>query len=274
MGTGTTPGKGKAREDREFDQTYLSTEKHGKLVHRDWIAHAMRWGFAHRFCKGKRVLDVGCGPEWNLGKVLCCHGNMGIRPEHYVGVDLSNIEERSTKYYTVRGDVDFTAPLTAGIFEMEHGDFDVVCCFEVIEHMSRVAGERLLENMRLACRDDGVVLISTPRNEGHKPARNHLHEYGTEELQACIEAAGLKVDRRFGTFGDVVKLRKAISKEIETRCSIDDARDTFKKMKKKAAHLHTFNDLHDYYSDDVLSCIFAPLYPDACKNNLWVCSHA
>jgi hypothetical protein len=29
--------------------------------------------------------------------------------------------------------------------------------------------------------------------------------------------------------------------------------------------------LEAYYDNDALSCIFAPLFPDHARNNLWVC---
>lgn len=265
MGKGTTPGRGAPREEREFDQTYLSTEKHGRLVHRDWIAHAMRWGFAHRFCKGKRVVDLGCGPEWNLGKVLCCHGNMGIRPEHYVGVDLSEIEERTTKFYSLRGGVDVTTRADADRLAEEFGSFDVACSFEVIEHVPVEKGLGLLESARRLLGEGGMLLLSTPRNEGHRPARNHIHEYGTDELAELLDEAGFRVERRFGTFGDVKRLEGAMRKAMSSISLSAEQRAA------AGQHLATYEDLRAYYSDDVMACFLAPLYPDACKNNLWVC---
>lgn len=247
MPSGRTPGRGAAREAREFDQTYLDPERTTQ-VHRDYGAHFFRWGFAARFCKGKRVLDFGCGPKWLFGKVLTRHGNMGLRPELYVGADLSQIDggDATTKTSCRRGGIDLTRDARRLVDEF--GLFDVVASFEVIEHMDLDAGRRFLTAMRACCKEDGVVVLSTPRNEGHKPARNHIHEYSTDELRSLIEDCGLAVSKRYGTFGDILKLRAAaepVDAELMTRLAV-------------------------YYSDDVLSCFLAPLYPDACKNNLWV----
>lgn len=240
------PGQGAPREPRQFDQTYLEAGTHGRKVHRDYAAHFFRWGFAFRFGTGRRVLDVGCGPEWQLGYVLCRHGQPGARPEKYVGVDLSPIVcgDKRTLYYDLWGEFDFCAR-----YGELGGGFDVACCFEVIEHMGVEDGARLIAGVRECLKGNGVFLVSTPRNEGRKPARNHVHEWSVAELRRALEEGGFKVVRRFGTFGDVGSIRAVAG--ADERAVMDR--------------------LGEYYSNEVLSCFLAPLYPDACKNNLWVC---
>lgn len=236
------PGKGSVREARRFDQTYLSEKVHGKFVHRDYAAHFFRWGFARRFCVDKRVLDVGCGPEIPLGRVLVHDGGkMGKKPRVYVGVDLSKLPTFQNAKIELHGETDATQGLA------RFGEFDVACCFEVVEHMERADAVRLMEAVREAVVPGGVFLLSTPVRQA-KQARNHVQEYGADELRDMIEEAGWTVSRRFGTFGNVAALRKAAT--AEERAVMDR--------------------LSEYYEDDVLATFLAPLYPDACKNNLWV----
>jgi len=251
MPKGRTPGKGAPREAREFDTTYLTGDTH--MVHRDYLAHAFRWGFAHRLCKGKTVLDAGCGPEWNLGRVLQVHGNMGIRATKYVGVDLSEkLPERRTKLYDLWPGTNIVE--SWGILLDHYGTFDVVASFEVIEHMGEEQGARYLAGLRELSRG-GLLLLSTPLNNGRRSARNHVHEYSCAGLDHALHSAGFEVVRRFGTFGDVRSLANAINGPEE----------------RQKAHRRTWEELREYYSDDVMATFLAPLYPDACKNVMWVC---
>ena len=65
------PTRRVVRPPRRFDQTQLKGSALGYMVHRDYAAHFFRWGWATRFIKaGARVLDLGCGQEQPLAKVL------------------------------------------------------------------------------------------------------------------------------------------------------------------------------------------------------------
>lgn len=245
------------RDAREFDQTYLSDGQHGKWVHRDYAAHFFRWGFAaERFVRMRasssgigptrnegRVLDVGCGPELNFMKTIIGTPNVTIRPEVYVGVDVSPLRASRAAGIKLIGEFDFTRRWRelAG-----YGPFDVTVCYEVVEHMDTAAASRLLVGVRELMADDGVFLLSTPVFDGHR-ARNHVHEFTVDELRGMVEDAGLVVERRFGTFASLPAIRRA--------CTPSERK--------------VLDDLSAYYRNDVLSCILAPLYPDASRNNLW-----
>lgn len=243
--------KGKRVAGCQFDQTYLDTDSSHE-VHRDYAAHYFRWGFAFRHCPGKKVLDAGCGPNFTLGKVTIDHGRMQMRPLHYVGVDLSSLPPVRTKHKTIVGDFDFSnrsAELVA-----HFGKFDVVTSFEVVEHMPKEDGLRFLAAMAACLKPDGVLMVSTPKNEGWKQAKNHVHEWSGSELEAALTSCGLTVARRFGTYADVKDLERAARERMP-------------------AALETMMALSDYYSNDVLSTFLAPLFPEESKNCLWFCRH-
>lgn len=236
-----------AREARQFDKTYLSESGNGRSVHRDYGAHYFRWGFAYRFCAQKTVLDVGCGPEWPLGRVLRHHGRPPLRPKFYVGVDMNKLKESGSEFMEFYGEFDFTTRYKELLDK--HGDFDVVTNFEVLEHMGGPDQLKLLTAMGDCVKPDGIILLSTPvRAESGHQARNHIREVTVAELKAMIDEAGLEVVKRYGTYGDVKSMAADYSpaeKEVVDR-------------------------LAAYYSNDVLSNFLAPLHPDKCKNNLWV----
>src|SRR5262245_13162124 len=83
---------------REFDKTSLHASAQGYQVHRDYAAHFFRWGWVSRnyINETKRVLDIGCGPDGALVKVLAYKAN-GI-PKSYVGVDLNRLGKKMPGY--------------------------------------------------------------------------------------------------------------------------------------------------------------------------------
>lgn len=238
----TAPAKrGQPRESRRFDKTSCRAASYGKIVHRDYFAHCMRWSWAARLIEmGERVLDVGCGVDAPLAQVLSgtnfVHGG-----GQYVGVDMNAaVKGHGKTWCRVTPQFDFTARWR------ELGEFDVVVNFEVIEHMGVADGAALLAAMRGVLKPSGRIYLSTPVFNG-SAARNHVHEYTVQELQAAIESAGLRVVYRRGTFASYNPLKKVLAPE----------------------HRTVYEALREFHGDDVMACFLAPLYPDASRNNFW-----
>lgn len=271
--------KGLPETARTFDQTFLNARD--QTVHRDIFSHAGRWAFVargphpdileelppgdtymeHFFKYGFNtkpfivheetdVLDVGCGPDRPL--MLALFGGIGPYPlaRSYTGVDLNNIKPtrhaRSVLY-----------PQTNFIEEHERiceerGPFDLITNFEVIEHMPKKMGRQLLEAFRNVVAEGGRLVLSTPVYDGKARAKNHIHEYTIEELAQHFADTGWEVTARYGTFANIHDIRKA--------CTVEE-KDLLKR-------------LGEYYGNTVLSTFLAPLYPDASRNNLWVCEPA
>ena len=84
-------------EARLLDKTFLSLDlaEERRLVHRDYIAHCFRWSHVVKFLNQKHrykdavVLDVGCGKEMPLAKLLYVNK---MTPTYYVGVDANKFE--------------------------------------------------------------------------------------------------------------------------------------------------------------------------------------
>lgn len=244
--------KTRGTDDRQFDTTQLHEAHHGKMLHRDYSAHFFRWSFAKRHIEPMtKVLEIGCGQDLPLLTILTS-GSPNNRLERYIGCDLNKIKKkpnRSTMDCRILDEFDVISRA-----DELPTDNDYIVHFEVIEHMQRDLGQKLLETSLKLLRPGGTLLLSTPVFNG-KQANNHIHEYEVEELQNAIQAAGFIIEQRFGTFGNTLVLKKAMKADGE----------------RGAAALRTWGELSQYYDDNALSCIFAPLYPDAARNNLWVC---
>jgi 2-polyprenyl-3-methyl-5-hydroxy-6-metoxy-1,4-benzoquinol methylase len=235
---------GDKKADRRFDKTQLHSRQHGRYVHRDYASHFFRWGWVARHIKrASRILDIGCGQELPLMWVIS--GNMSIIPEEYVGVDLNKVPfSGSPKWATIVEEYNFVDDYR----DLQFGDkFDYATNFEVIEHMMPSDGLKLLQGIHHWLKPTGKLFLSTPVFNG-QAAKNHVHEYEIPELKELCEAAGFRVEARYGTFASANDIRRAMS----------------------PGDGEVYDKLYDYYGGDVMSTFLAPLYPDASRNNMWV----
>ena len=230
--------------DREFDKTSLrSNGSQASTVHRDYGAHFFRWGFVGNFSDAQtEILDVGCGPDIALAKILS--NPRSNVPKRYVGVDMN--KEPRNKPHRTWGTFLWEYNFLERYKEL--GKFDLVTNFEVIEHMKTSDGKKLLVGMRQCLKPDGQLLLSTPVYDGKAAAANHIHEWTIPELSEAIEEAGLEIVRRHGTFANKNAIKKVCTN----------------------AERALLEELGGYYAWEVLSCFLAPKYPDASRNNLWI----
>jgi len=246
----TPPGKRKQNLDRRFDQTQLKSTTHGYTVHRDYAAHFFRWGFAFQRIEYQRtrVLDLGCGQEIPLARVLSFR--LSAVPALYVGVDLNKIAKPfKAKWARVHDGFSFVDRHQELMVEYGTHSFQLLTCFEVFEHMHPADGLTLLRNAWDLCSPDGRLILSTPVYNGRRMAANHIKEYTVDEMERVIVDSGVwEVEERFGTFASWNDVKKVIT----------------------PAEQALYQELNRYYDHEVLSCFLAPKYPDASRNNVWV----
>ena len=241
------------RDVRDYDTTQLREAGHGRTLHRDYSAHFFRWSFARRFIRAKHdVLEIGCGEDKPLSKILT--GGAAPHVNRYVGVDLNKLKPSNSQRLTFMGEFNFVdnwKTLLVGDFK---GGFDVVVHYEVIEHMKVEHGAKMLKACFNCLKPGGVMLMSTPCYDGKRHAANHIHEYTVDELHKAVLKAGFTVEARFGTFMAIKHIGKLKDNPI---------------FEQSVGAVQ--RELAKYYDNDAISCIFAPLYPDHARNNLWVC---
>ena len=240
---------------KKVDTTYLSidnAEERG-FLHRDYIAHCLRWshvvkylGTSQRY-KSARVLDVGCGKEMPLSKLL--HSSrMGtawygavdvaplVTPEQFRNASWKPHKLWSkTDVCTLKPD-DFEAPPTA------------IVCFEVAEHVEPDHCRRMLAKFHELLEDEGRVFISTPCYDAHTgAAANHVNDMTYQAFGAALEDTGFRVEGHWGTFA-----------------SMKDYKDEL-----TPAQREVWDQLRDYYDTNYLSTVMAPLVPQHSRNVLW-----
>lgn len=262
--------------NRVFDTTALHYDQHGRLIsHADYIAHCEKYDYVWRsIAKGERILDVGCGTDTPLMRAINFVQSSADKVRYvnggcYVGVDLNKLKVTNINWAQLIGELDMTSedgyfaalnaiPGNPEQLEAKFGDprgYTMLVCLEVIEHMSPEAGAQLLANMKDLMAPEGRIVLSTPVYDGKGQARNHIHEYYVDELQSAIQAAGLKVVRRMGTF----------TSEPQIKGWLRTTRPDWYALYMEAREFH---------SSGYMSGLIAPMIPDLSRNNLWVLQHA
>lgn len=238
--------------DRAFDKTSLHETQHGQYVHRDYAAHFFRWGFITQKMvdRQKRVLDIGCGVDTPLAKVLS--GDMSLLPASYLGVDFNKEPKKHFRAAWASFQWEYNFVDLWPDLELTEEPFDVITCLEVVEHMRPESVKQLFAGARQLLADDGTFVLSTPVFNGKKMAKNHINEMTVSELKQIVHDSHFRIEERFGTFAshpDIMKVASAAEKKV-------------------------LLDIGRYYSKAVTACFLSPLYPDASRNNIWLLKHA
>jgi 2-polyprenyl-3-methyl-5-hydroxy-6-metoxy-1,4-benzoquinol methylase len=146
-------------------------------------SHVHRYEFAARLCAGRRVLDLCCGAGY--GAAILARSAASV---HGVDISAEAIDTaRSEHGGEEPGRVTFEREdALACLRALPAGSFDVVVCFEGLEHVadpSAVLGEMV----RLA--ESGTAMIlSLPNSRGFEEENEfHLTDYGYEEMRAVSE---------------------------------------------------------------------------------------
>jgi 2-polyprenyl-3-methyl-5-hydroxy-6-metoxy-1,4-benzoquinol methylase len=244
---------------KHIDNTHLSidqAEARG-FIHRDYIAHCLRWTHVAKHLQGGQkyktahILDIGCGKEVPLAKLLY---SSRLIPDtgSYTGLDYNKLAVPAMFHtgkfpITLHGGQTF--PDTSG--EILHGRaFDVVTCFEVLEHVEPAQVVKMLREIAGHLAPGGRAFLSSPCYDARVgAAANHVNEMSYQGFGALIGHCGLSVHDVFGTFA-----------------SIRDYQDIIKDL----GYDGMFNRLREYYDVNYLATVFAPLFPDRARNCLWV----
>lgn len=236
----------------DYNKTQLtpqkSFEKH--IYHRDIFAHYLRWSHILKCVKPyQTILDFGCGS----GEMYQLMYHNRHTPALYVGLDVreKTIEQNQIKFTKncIFEVVDLCKP-----FDLDM-TFDVITCFEVLEHIGHKNIDTILQNMVRHADEHTQIFISTPNYDPTVgAAENHIlgpnreiGEWDHYELQDKLSEYFV-IEKKYGTFA-----------------SIKDYQGKMNDWQRKM-----YDTLSDYYDVNLMSVIMAPMFPDDSRNTLWV----
>lgn len=144
----------------------------------DALVSLARYNFAIRTVSNKdlKVLDFGCGTGY---------GTQVLR-EHFKSVDAFDVvDEKDLGISQERGIItDFE--------KLPKAHYDVITCFEVIEHLDEATQIDLMKRLHGHLTDDGTLFISTVRKMDPPPTKNrqieHIRELTFNELLVFCNA--------------------------------------------------------------------------------------
>lgn len=151
-----------------------------------------RYYTASRFCQGKDLLEVGCGPGIGLGYLA------NIASTVVAGdIDKTLLKQAQSRYKNQKN--IHLRSLDAHKLPFEHNSFDVVLLFETIYYLSDP--EKFLGEAYRILRRDGVLLISMANKDCPEFVESpfSLQYYSVPELANLLKSAGFGAEF-FGTF--------------------------------------------------------------------------
>lgn len=137
--------------------------------------HLHRYLFASHLARGRTVLDVGCGEGY--GAFLVAQ-----RADHVVGIDIDSeaIRHATTKY--IKRNLSFEVGTLEKFVPESNKRFDLITCFEVIEHIDREKHGNLLKLMADTLTPTGILIVSTPNKLSYSDARKFNNPFHVSEM--------------------------------------------------------------------------------------------
>jgi ubiquinone/menaquinone biosynthesis C-methylase UbiE len=140
-----------------------------------YAEHIARYRFAAQFAAERRALDAGCGEGYGATLLK----NAGASSVVGLDVDKEAVEHARERYGLefLKGDIC--------ALPFADSSFDLVVCFETIEHVSD--GSRALAEFRRVLTGDGLLIISTPNADQYLVENEfHVREYTPAEFDHLL----------------------------------------------------------------------------------------
>jgi ubiquinone/menaquinone biosynthesis C-methylase UbiE len=142
--------------------------------------HLHRYIWAATLVKDKRVLDLASGEGY--GSAL-----LARQASHVCGVDIDDaaIRHASTRYS--KANLQFVKGSITNVPIPENQSFDVIVCFEAIEHIED--HEALLSEVKRLLKPGGIFIVSTPNKEYEDDEEEnpfHVKELTFQEFDALL----------------------------------------------------------------------------------------
>jgi SAM-dependent methyltransferase len=173
--------------DRESTIEYTGERVVPDKQDMNYMLHLAAYEFVSPLVTGLDVLDVGCGTGYGAEVLI------DAQARTYVGVDIApDAVTFARAKYPLSG-VSF-AQMDALSLGFVSDSYDLVCSFQVIEHLPGVDG--YLRDIARVMKQEGTCIISTPNRHFHNPGASlsngppanpfHVREYALEELRSLL----------------------------------------------------------------------------------------
>jgi len=150
-----------------------------------WNEHLARYLFAARLARRRRVLDIGCGAGYGSAE-------LARSADAVTGIDISPDAVALARSSYAAPNLQFLAASATSI-PFAAASFDLITCFEVIEHIHDWAA--LLAEARRLLRPGGQFVVSTPNKSYYAETRVqtgpnpfHVHEFEYDEFASALGA--------------------------------------------------------------------------------------
>jgi GT2 family glycosyltransferase/SAM-dependent methyltransferase/glycosyltransferase involved in cell wall biosynthesis len=146
--------------------------------------HYHRYLFAAALAPGRRVLDLATGEGYGAAV-------LATQADEVVAVDIDGaVVEHARASYRL-ANLSFQQADIRDLSELADGSFDLVTCFEALEHLTE--HDRLLAEVLRVLSPEGALLVSTPDRLVYPIESGHhnsfvAHEVTQDELVALLSA--------------------------------------------------------------------------------------
>ena len=185
--------------------------------------HIHRYLFASSVVAGKEVLDIGSGEGYGAAW-------LARSAKRVVGIDIDSPSVTHSAHKYVRDNLKFVCGSALDLSMCDDASFDVVTCFETIEHLAE--HDQLMRSIKRVLRADGVFLVSTPDRDiyttGHYNNPFHVRELNRQEFEELLDryfghrvlytqtfTVGSAISRLSGPDADVTALQFAGSRSTD-----------------------------------------------------------
>ncbi len=136
--------------------------------------HLHRYYLAASIGAGRRILDLGCGEGY--GSAILAEAG----PASVLGVDIDQLSIEYARETYRRPNLSFAVGAAPSLSDFPSAGFDLVVCFEVIEHLEEQEAT-LSEIVRLLA-PEGVLFMSTPDRAIYSEDRSYRNPFHVREM--------------------------------------------------------------------------------------------
>src|SRR5574344_743539 len=143
------------------------------------LEHLHRYMWARQFVENKKVLDIACGEGY--GSAILAEKAKTVCGVDICGECVANARKKYPYIEFIEADI--------ANFVNHNDNFDVIVCFETLEHLELKKQETALQNLQNLLSDDGILIISTPNTASPLYIKNnkfHKKEFSKNEFEIFL----------------------------------------------------------------------------------------